>query len=186
MIMPPNDSVFFPDSISTSRLFLRTIVSDDLPYVFEGLSHPQVIRYYGVSYQTIEDVQAQMDFYHRIEQQRIGKYWAICSLNQQQFFGVAGVNNYQKEQQKAELGCWFLPQFQGRGFMKEVVRAICDVAFNTICLHRLEGLVETENIACIKALESLNFTHEGTLRDCEFKYGRYVSLHIYSLLNENK
>ena len=36
--------------IKTQRLLLRQFVDSDLVNVFKGLSHPDIIKYYGVSY----------------------------------------------------------------------------------------------------------------------------------------
>jgi ribosomal-protein-alanine N-acetyltransferase len=44
----------FP-TLRTERFILRRIGPADKPRVFEGLSHPEVIRYYGVSYGTLEE-----------------------------------------------------------------------------------------------------------------------------------
>lgn len=40
--------------IKTDRLLLRQFVESDLENVFNGLSHPDIIKYYGVSYLTLE------------------------------------------------------------------------------------------------------------------------------------
>jgi [ribosomal protein S5]-alanine N-acetyltransferase len=53
-------------------------------------------------------------------------------------------------------------------------------------LHRLEAFIETENEASIRLLEKAGFTLEGTMRDCEIKFGKYISLHIYSLITPNQ
>jgi ribosomal-protein-alanine N-acetyltransferase len=42
--------------------------------------------------------------------------------------------------------------------------------------------VEPENAASLHLLEKLGFAHEGTLRDVEYKDGRYISLHQLSLI----
>ena len=45
--------------LKTERLLLRQFVDTDLENVFKGLSHPEIIKYYGVSYQTLEATKAQ-------------------------------------------------------------------------------------------------------------------------------
>jgi len=37
----------FPE-IETPRFFLKQIVADDQAFIFKGLSHPEVIPFYGV------------------------------------------------------------------------------------------------------------------------------------------
>jgi len=60
---------------------------------------------------------------------------------------------------------------------------ILHYAFKYIGLHRIEGFVETENKNCKKALSKLEFNHEGTMKDCEIKNDKFVSLDIYSKFN---
>lgn len=48
--------------IKTERLLLRQIVENDLENVFKGLSHPDIIKYYGVNYQSLEATKEQMTF----------------------------------------------------------------------------------------------------------------------------
>lgn len=52
----------FP-TIKTERLLLRQFADSDLENVFKGLSHPEVIKYYGVSFQTLEATKEQMLFF---------------------------------------------------------------------------------------------------------------------------
>ena len=41
--------------IKTNNLLLRRFVESDLENVFSGLSDPEVIKYYGVSYNSLFD-----------------------------------------------------------------------------------------------------------------------------------
>jgi len=49
-------------------------------------------------------------------------------------------------------------------------------------VHRIHLDIEPENTASWRLAEKLGFSRDGTLRDVEFKDGRYLSLHQYSLL----
>jgi ribosomal-protein-alanine N-acetyltransferase len=55
---------------------------------------------------------------------------------------------------------------------------------NTKGVHRIEAFVEEENTGSINVLRKAGFQYEGTMRDCEIKFGRFISLHIYSLLSK--
>jgi ribosomal-protein-alanine N-acetyltransferase len=66
--------------------------------------------------------------------------------------------------------------------MKEAMPIICNYGFNNLGLHRIEGLVETDNLNCKKAMKKLDFKYEGTMRDCEMKNGKFISLDIYAKL----
>jgi ribosomal-protein-alanine N-acetyltransferase len=169
----------FP-TIKTKRLLLRQFADSDLQNVFKGLSHPDVIKYYGVNYGTLEATKAQMKFFADLEKEGTGIWWAVCSADNKEFYGAGGLNSLSKEHQKAEVGFWLMPDYWNKGIMTEVMPIICKYGFDDLGLHRIEGFVETENKNCKKALTKLGFLHEGTMKDCEIKNRKFISLDIYS------
>lgn len=172
----------FP-TIKTDRLLLRQIMDSDLENVFLGLSHPDVTKHYGVSFESIEDTREQMDWFENLTKTGTGMWWAICSSDNKTFYGAGGLNNLSLEHRKAEVGFWLLKEFWGLGIMKEALPLICSYAFSQLNLHRIEGFVENENINCKRAIKKLGFRHEGTMKDCEIKDGRFISLDVYAVFN---
>jgi len=168
--------------IQTGRLSLRQFLESDLENLFKGLSHPDVIKYYGVSYSTLEATKAQIKFFADLEKEETGIWWAVCSHNHKVFYGAVGFTGLNKTHKKAEIGFWLIHDFWGQGIMAEAITAICKYGFDELALHRIEAIVETENSNCKKTMIKLNFQHEGTMRECEIKNGKYISLEIYSKL----
>lgn len=173
----------FP-TIQTDRLLLRQFVESDLENVFKGLSHPDIIKYYGVSFQTLEETKEQMIFFADLEKNEIGIWWAVCSLDNATFYGAGGLNGLSKEHRKAEIGFWLLTDFWGQGIMTEAMPLICKYGFDNLGLHRIEGFVESENVNCKRAMSKLDFVHEGTMKDCEIKNGQFISLEVYAKFND--
>jgi ribosomal-protein-alanine N-acetyltransferase len=171
----------FP-KLATNRFALQEITADDQPFIFEGLSHPQVIPFYGVSYQTLEETKAQMDFYQEMQQNDTGTWWKIVTRTTNNKVGAIGYNNFNKQHNRAEIGYWLLPAFWKQGIIAEVLPVVLIYMFDSKKIHRAEALVETGNEASFKVLEQAGFKHEGIMRDCEVKNGNYISLSIYSLL----
>ncbi len=169
----------FPE-IHTPRFRLRQFGAADLAFVYKGLSDPQVIRYYGVSFDSPEATRTQLEWYAALEKNKTGIWWAICDAEEQTPLGAAGLNNLVAPHRKAELGFWLLPEYWGNGIIQEAVPFICRYAFDTLGLHRIEAFVETENENSARTLRKLNFRHEGTMSDCEVKNGKFLSLDIYA------
>ncbi len=165
--------------IKTKRLLLRQFVESDIENVFKGLSDPNIIQYYGVSYHTLAETQAQMRFFADLLEYETGIWWAVCSLDNT-FYGAGGLNSLSKEHKKAEIGFWLFTDYWGQGIMGEAMPLICHYGFEHLGLHRIEGLVETDNLNCKNAMKKLNFIHEGTMKDCEIKNGKFISLDIYA------
>ncbi|MFK7971935.1 MAG: GNAT family N-acetyltransferase, partial [Bacteroidia bacterium] len=140
-----------PLSITTVRLLLRAVIDSDIQHIYKGLSHPLVIKYYGVNYDSLEGTKEQMDWYAHPAQ----CWWAICSPDNQVFYGACGLNDISQEHQKAEIGLWLLPEFWGKGIMPEVMPLICNYGFDALGLHRIEGFVDSDNQKCKNAMEKI-------------------------------
>ena len=167
-------------TIKTNRLLLRKLADSDLENVYHGLSHPDIIQYYGVSFESLEATKEQMTWFADLEKNGTGMWFGVCSLDNKTFYGAGGLNSLSKEHKKAEIGFWLFPEFWGQGIMKEAIPLICDFGFDKLDLHRIEGFVESENTTCKKALAKLDFRYEGTMRECEIKNGKFISLDIYA------
>lgn len=121
-----------------------------------------------------------MKFFRDLEKNNTGIWWAVCSIDNHEFYGAGGLNSLSKQHKKAEIGFWLLTEHWGKGIMKEALPLIWNYGFDTLELHRIEGIVESENLVCKKAIEKLGFEYEGTMKECEFKNGRFISLDMYA------
>ena len=166
----------------TGRLLLRQFMESDLENVYLGLSHPEVIKYYGVHFKTIEETRKQLEWFAKLEKEETGIWWAVCSRDNLIFYGSVGLYYLNKEVKKAELGFWLMPEFWGRGFISESVQLAIEYGFNKMHLKKIEAEVETGNKMSKKVLKKLQFIHTGTKKDCEIKNGRHISLDVYNLI----
>lgn len=74
----------------------------------------------------------------------------------------------------AELGYWIGPPFRGHGYATEAARAMCEVGFRTLRLHRIEAGALARNHASIHVLEKAGLRHEGVLRERVRIGGRWL------------
>lgn len=169
--------------MQTARLLLRQFTHNDLENVFKGLSHPDVIKHYGVSYSSLEETKQQMTFFAELEANKTGTWWAICSADNTIFYGGCGLNNINTQHKKGEIGYWLLPEFWGKGIIAEAAPLVCEYGFTHFNLHRIEAVVETDNAYSKKILQKLGFEFEGTMKECEIKDGKYISLDMYAKIN---
>ena len=169
-------------TLKTDRIQLRKITESDLENIYIGLSNPEVIKYYGISFKSLESTKEQMTWYTELEKNQTGIWWTICSHDNRTFYGAGGLNDLSEEHKKAEIGLWLLPDFWGQGIMTEAMPLISNYGFDQLGLHRIEGFVESNNQNCKKAMAKLDFQHEGTMKDCEIKNGKFISLDIYAKL----
>ena len=162
--------------IKTDRLLLRPIVDSDINNIFAGLSDPKVVQHYAVSFGSLEATKEQMTWYAEDEQM----WWAICSLDNQTFYGAGGLNDISNDKGKAEIGIWLLPKYWGQGIMKEALPLITDFGLKELGLNRIEGFVESDNVNCKNALSKLDFHLEKTIENFEIKNGKSISVDVYA------
>jgi ribosomal-protein-alanine N-acetyltransferase len=165
----------------TGRLLMRQFKDSDLENVFLGLSHPDVIKYYGVHFKTLDETKKQMNWFAELEKEETGIWWAICSSDDLIFFGAIGIYFLNKNLRKAEIGFWLMPAYWGQGIILESALLVLKYGFKNMNLNRIEAEVETENKLSKRVMEKLLFVYEGTKKDCEIKNGKYISLDHYAL-----
>ncbi|MET1081137.1 MAG: GNAT family protein [Pseudomonas sp.] len=168
----------------TARFRLREIQQADIEVVYLALSDPRVIAHYGVSCDSLEATQLQMDWFRELHEQQEGLWWGICRPEApHSLLGACGFNDWERAHRRVELGYWLLPDHWGQGIIAECLVPVIVHAFTRMAVHRVEAVVEPDNRASARVLEKLGFVHEGTRRDCEFKAGGFLSLECYGLLS---
>lgn len=65
----------------------------------------------------------------------------------------------------ASLGYWQGADFEGQGYMREAVKALCDWAFADLGLWRIEAGIVPENDRSRRVLEGTGFAEEGRATD---------------------
>jgi len=169
--------------LATARFRLRRIVPADVGVIFRGLSDPRVIAHYGVSYESLEATQRQMDWFEEIHAAGTGVWWGICEHGADDaLIGACGLNDINAAHGRGELGYWLLPGHWGRGIASECVGAVLEHAFSAMLLHRVGADVDVDNYASRRLLDRLGFRLEGLRRGYERKGGVHIDLMNYARL----
>ena len=79
----------------------------------------------------------------------------------------------------AEIGYYVLPEAYSKGITTEAARQICEIAFETLEIIRITGLVYEPNIASRKVLEKNGFVLEGIMKQAVTKENNIYNLCIY-------
>ena len=171
--------------MNTKNYYLKEIEDSDIENIHKGLSNPEITKYYDVHYPTLAATKVQMEWYKKLKKEGTGIWWGIYGKTDNLFRGAAGFNNLEKQHQKAEIGLWLLKEHWGKGILKEVMPKLFEMGFTKLSLNRIEGFVVNDNQKCKSALEKINFTYEGTMRECEVKNGQKIDVDIYSILKSD-
>jgi ribosomal-protein-serine acetyltransferase len=99
--------------------------------------------------------------------------------------GLLGFNRIDRQNQIAYIGYWLASAYQGRGIMTAACRSLIDYAFGSMGINRIVIACASENKSSRAIPQRLGFTHEGTARDAEWLYDRFVNHEIYALLQRD-
>lgn len=78
--------------------------------------------------------------------------------------GMIGFGQLSVTDRVAGLGYWIAPAFRRRGYATEAARAMCDVGFRVLRLHRIEASALARNRASLRVLQRAGLQREGVLR----------------------
>jgi [ribosomal protein S5]-alanine N-acetyltransferase len=144
--------------LQTARLTLRQLRISDNKKIFALRSNDYVNKYLGrSSSNSIDDAE---NFIHTINQniQRNDSiYWAIALKSTDELIGTICLFNFSDDNSKAEIGYELLPEFWGKGIMKEASEKVIEFGIYHISLTSIEAYTHTENESSTRLLEKLNF-----------------------------
>jgi ribosomal-protein-serine acetyltransferase len=130
--------------------------------------------------QSSDDVEAFIVSSKQIQQIRGGTNYVILYCGN--IVGVVSLNYVDWSNHHTGIGYWLAADMQGRGIMTAAVRRLIDYVFDELGLNRVEIRCAVENQKSRAIPERLGFTYEGTLRQAEWLYDRYVNHVVYGLL----
>lgn len=88
--------------------------------------------------------------------------------------------------QNAQIGYWIGEDYAGRGLMFEALLLVCDHAFDTLRLHRIEAACIPDNSRSIRVLEKAGFRREGLLRSYLRINGDWHDHYLYALIAQDR
>ena len=103
----------------------------------------------------------------------------VCDGN---IVGVAGLNRINWSDRQSSIGYWLAKNQQGQGLVTTCCQAILHHAFTHLELNRITIQCATDNHRSQAIPKRLGFTHEGTLREAQWLYDRFIDHEIYAIL----
>jgi [ribosomal protein S5]-alanine N-acetyltransferase len=169
-------------TLKTPRLLLRELTLADAPDMFAYASDPEVARTSTwEAHTSLEDTRAFIRFARNhyaagepgpwgLAERASGRVLGTCSL-------ALAAHHF-----RAELGYALARAHWGQGLTTEAAAAVVAYGFRTLGLRRIEARCRADNLASERVMQKLGMTYEGTLRECMFIKGEFVTTKVYSLL----
>jgi ribosomal-protein-alanine N-acetyltransferase len=169
--------------IKTEHLILRDFSRADLPAYQELYSHPDFQQFYSEEDAAPEKVAQLLNMFigWRNEQPRT-KFQLAITLPSAALIGSCGVRVTSVKDKQATFGCELSRAHWGRGYALEASKAIINVGFNKLDLHKIYAETNSENLAAVRLAQKLGLRVEEKLREnIEFR-GRWWDTTILSIL----
>lgn len=107
--------------------------------------------------------------------------WAIEYIQAEKVIGSISIWNFSKEQKSGELGYGIIPDYQGKGLMREALSSVIRFGFEVIGLEFLEAYTEENNVKSINLLKGCNFLEVGRVDEEGQFNDRIYNMIIYRL-----
>jgi len=96
--------------------------------------------------------------------------------------GIVGLNYIEWSNRLSGIGYWLAQTYQHKGIMTRSCRAVLAHGFDVLELNRIDIRCASQNIQSQAVARRLGLIYEGTLRDAERLYDRFVDHQVYSML----
>jgi RimJ/RimL family protein N-acetyltransferase len=146
--------------LSTERLELRHLTTDDAGFILELTNDPDWLRYIGDrGIRTLDDARRYIETGPMEMYARLGfGLWAVEPRGGGAPVGICGLLR-RDWLDDADIGFAFLPAFRGMGYAREAAAATLDYA-RTLGLNRVLAIVSPENEASLRLLVKLGMAFE--------------------------
>lgn len=145
--------------LTTERLVLRPLVTDDAADLFLVFSDDEVMRYWvSFPHQTIERTRAEIA---RMTSPAKARQWAICLKEDHRAAGVVG---FLGNEGVPGIGYILRRDLWRRGFGSEALRAVVAHGFETMGYERVELWIHEDNTASQRLANKVGFRPKGSFR----------------------
>ena len=172
-----------PD-IETERLYLRQRLVSDAKEIFAYASLPEVT--WPAGFPPAESVEEEENYLENIMpkrwiEQKIPSGYGICLKGTDEVIGSIDFNHRHADD-VLEMGYLLHPDYWGQGIVTEAARALINLAFKELGLHKIELTCFGYNLQSQRVAEKLGFTLEARIRDRKDAQGNRCDDLRYGLL----
>jgi len=174
-----------PTPLSTPRLLLRRLQSDDAAALCSYRSLPEVARYQSWEAFGLDDAARLIESQSQSEPGVPGTWFqlAIVEKTTAALIGDCGLHCLADDQRQMEVGITLAPSHQGQGYATEALGCVLGFIFGTLSKHRVSATTDAENRAAASLFRRLGFRQEAHFIEHRWYKGYWDSEFVFGLLN---
>jgi RimJ/RimL family protein N-acetyltransferase len=171
------------DPLVAETTALRAWRDSDVPALVGICRDPEIVRWTAVpSNYSQADARTYLLRRHDAIVAGTAAPFAIVSSNGDELIGSISLVRLAWDHRRGEVGYFLSREARGSGHATRAVRLICDWAFHSLGLERLDLYAATENIASQRVAERSGFAREGVLRSFMREKGVQLDMVAFGLL----
>ena len=153
---------------------------EHLSAIAEWRSDSRVNRYLRVGYRTVEEVREWYHGYFGAAENRLFGIWA-----DERLVGYCSIEGLDKTNRKCELGVVVgdASRWQ-KGIGSSAIHLLLKMAFTKLGMHRVEAIIQGDNVASARCFSRAGFQLDGRLRDAKYRDGKHMDMLVYSILSD--
>lgn len=173
-----------PEILVNKEISLKFIKHSDATQCFKLIEASRAYLREWLSWVDLTKSQADTEKFidFTVKQHSENKIFCYAIWFNNNFAGIISIQDLNISNKKGYIGYWVGEKFRGKKICKNSTKALINSAFKSNKFHSLRILCATKNIASQSIPKALGFKFEGTHRDNEFLYDKYVDHHVYSIL----
>jgi len=169
----------------TARLRARPMVLDDLEPFVAYRADAEIARFQTWSDFTLADGRALIA---SLEGSTLGTpgEWYQIALEDRVSGGLVGdlaAKVSDSQPREMEVGFTLAPAHQGKGYGTEALRALLDIAFGSLGMHRVIAVTDALNAPAAALLERVGMRQEAQFRENIFFKGAWGSEFLFAMLD---
>jgi RimJ/RimL family protein N-acetyltransferase len=165
--------------IQTERLWLRPIdPATDVDAVLDYQSRPDVCRYIPYSPRTRDEVVERLgrgDLRSTLDEAGQVINVAVVRRDTNELIGDVVLFWHSAENRGGEIGYVINPEHHGHGYGAEAARALLELAFDGLGLHRVVARIDQRNDASAALLRRIGMRQEAVLVENEWFKGEWTT-----------
>lgn len=168
----------------SNLISLRSLLKEDSECYFRWINDRDLVLN-NAPYKPITQLEHE-NWFNQIASYKDRVIFSIVENQSGKLIGTCSLRNINLLHRNAELQIRIgESDFHNRGYGTEAVNLLIKHAFSDLNLIRIYLHVFCDNISAIRSYQKCNFQTEGTLRKAAYVNGKYVDVHLMSILNDD-
>lgn len=164
---------------------LRELDRKDMTTINRWRNDKELIDHLGAPFRYINQIVDDRWYDNYMNNRSTCVRCAIVTEESDDIIGLVSLIKIDQMNQSAEFHIMIGgKQNRGKGAGIFAVKEILHHAFLNLNLQRIELTVNEDNTSAIHLYEKVGFVREGMKRNARFKNGKFINMHLYSILRD--